>query len=57
MKTTTLDTIPQIRLFVKLKLRECARAGNRTGLFHAFNPTNESSHVRPDAENASYLPV
>jgi hypothetical protein len=28
-----LDTIPQIRLFAKLKLRNCARAGNRTGLF------------------------
>jgi hypothetical protein len=30
-----LDAILQISLFGKLKLTNCARAGNRTGLFHA----------------------
>jgi hypothetical protein len=29
-----LDPNLQIRLFVKLKLAICARAGNRAGLFH-----------------------
>jgi hypothetical protein len=28
-----LDAWVQIRLFMKLKLASCARAGNRTGLF------------------------
>jgi hypothetical protein len=28
-----LDADPQIRLFVKLKLASCARAGDRAGLF------------------------
>jgi hypothetical protein len=30
-----LDTFAQIRLFTKLKLTKCARAGNRAGLFRA----------------------
>jgi hypothetical protein len=29
----TLDSISQIRLFVKLKLTKCARAGDRAALF------------------------
>jgi hypothetical protein len=28
-----IDTIPQITLFVKLKLTNCARPGNRSGRF------------------------
>jgi hypothetical protein len=31
--TRDIDTMVQIRLFGKLKLRSCARAGNRAGLF------------------------
>ena len=30
-----LDTIARFRLFAKLKLTKCARAGNRAGLFRA----------------------
>jgi hypothetical protein len=30
-----IDTIPQISFFVKLKLANCARPGNRSGLFVA----------------------
>jgi hypothetical protein len=33
-----LDTIPQIRLFGKLKLEECARPGNRAGFFVRGRP-------------------
>jgi hypothetical protein len=33
--TLTVDTILQIRVFRKLKLTNCARPGNRAGLFRA----------------------
>jgi hypothetical protein len=36
-----LDAIPQISLFLKLKLVICARAGNRAGLFRVRDPSPE----------------
>ena len=35
LRRRTLDAIAQIRLFGKLKLTNCARPGNRAGLFRA----------------------
>jgi hypothetical protein len=42
----TLDVLAQIRLFVKLKLTKCARAGNRAGLSYASNEATLVMHTR-----------
>jgi hypothetical protein len=49
-----LDTIPQIRLFVKLKLTSCARPGNRVGLFHAGSIHR---HARTESEGRAAAQV
>jgi hypothetical protein len=42
-KAIDLDAILQIRLFVKLKLTSCARAGDRAGLFRGGAPQCRSA--------------
>jgi hypothetical protein len=42
---TALDARAQIRLFVKLKLKKCARPGNRAGFF-AFGAVGWAELIR-----------
>jgi hypothetical protein len=52
-----LDTISQIRVFGKLKLTKCARAGNRAGLFCVRLPPRRVGLAPPKAVHATPPPI